>query len=53
MKDIKRQTEIRLTRFDRCRHFFRYDAARAQDTVERFQKFLEEHRNALVALQIL
>ena len=30
-----------------------YDAARAQDTIERFRQFLAEQRDTLVALQIL
>ena len=30
-----------------------YDDAGAQDTVERFRQFLDEHRDTLVALQIL
>jgi type I restriction enzyme R subunit len=54
LKDIKRQTEIRIDTVSTDAVISSgYDAARAQDTVERFQKFLEEHRNALVALQIL
>ncbi len=54
LKDIKRQTEIRIDEISTdlvissgC------DATRAQDTTERFRQFLAEHRDTLVALQIL
>ena len=54
LKDIKRQTEIRIDTISTDAVISSgYDAARAQDDVERFRKFLDEHRDTLVALQIL
>jgi type I restriction enzyme R subunit len=54
LKDIKRQTEIRIDTISTDAVISSgYDAARAQDTVERFRQFLAEHRDTLVALQIL
>jgi type I restriction enzyme, R subunit len=54
LKDIKRQTEIRIDEISTDLVISSgYDAARAQDTVERFRQFLAEHRDTLVALQIL
>jgi len=54
LKDIKRQTEIRIDTISTDAVISSgYDAARAQDTLERFRKFLDEHRDTLVALQIL
>jgi type I restriction enzyme R subunit len=54
LKDIKRQTEIRIDTVSTDAVISSgYDAARAEDTVERFRRFLAEHRDTLVALQIL
>jgi type I restriction enzyme R subunit len=54
LKDIKRQTEIRIDEISTDLVISSgYDAARAQDTIERFRQFLAEHRDTLVALQIL
>src|SRR6266481_1390397 len=54
LKDIKRQTEIRIDAISTDAVISSgYDAARAQDTVERFRQFLSEHRDILTALQIL
>jgi type I restriction enzyme, R subunit len=54
LKDIKRQTEIRIDTISTDAVISSgYDAARAQDTVERFRQFLAEHRDTLTALQIL
>jgi len=54
LKDIKRQTEIRIDTISTDTVISSgYDAARAQDTVERFRRFLIEHRDTLTALQIL
>jgi type I restriction enzyme R subunit len=54
LKDIKRQTEIRIDTISTDAVISSgYDAARAQNTVERFRQFLAEHRDTLVALQIL
>ena len=54
LKDIKRQTEIRIDTVSTDAVISSgYEAARAQDTVERFRRFLAEHRDTLVALQIL
>jgi type I restriction enzyme R subunit len=54
LKDIKRQTEIRIDTISTDAVISSgYDAASAQDTVERFRQFLAEHRDTLVALQIL
>ena len=54
LKDIKRLTEIRVDAISTDTVISSgYDAVRAQDAVERFQKFLAEHRDTLVALQIL
>jgi type I restriction enzyme R subunit len=54
LKDIKRQIEIRIDTISTDAVISSgYDAARAQDTVERFRQFLAEHRDRLVALQIL
>jgi type I restriction enzyme R subunit len=54
LKEIKRQTEIRIDTISTDAVISSgYDAARAQDTLERFRQFLAEHRDTLVALQIL
>ena len=54
LKDIKRQTEIRIDEISTDLVISSgYDAARAQDTIERFRQFLAEQRDTLVALQIL
>jgi type I restriction enzyme R subunit len=54
LKDIKRQTEIRIDTISTDAVISSgYDAARAQDTVKRFQRFLAEHSDTLTALQIL
>ena len=54
LKDIKRQTEIRIDTVSTDAVISSgYDAARAQDTVERFRQFLAEHRDTLVALQVI
>ncbi len=54
LKDVKRQTEIRIDKISTDAVISSgYDAARAQDTIERFRQFLAEHRDTLVALQIL
>jgi type I restriction enzyme R subunit len=54
LKDIKRQTEISIDTISTDAVVSSgYDAARAQDTVERFRRFLAEHRDTLTALQIL
>jgi type I restriction enzyme R subunit len=54
LKDIKRQTEIRIDTVSTDAVISSgYDAAGAQDTVDRFRRFLAEHRDTLVALQIL
>jgi type I restriction enzyme, R subunit len=54
LKDIKRQTEIRIDTISTDAVISSgYDAARAQDTVERFRQFLAERRDTLTALQIL
>ena len=54
LRDIKRQTEIRIDEISTDLVISSgYDAARAQDTIERFRQFLAEHRDTLVALQIL
>ena len=48
LKDIKRQTEIRIDTISTDAVISSgYDAARAQDTVERFRQFLAEHRDTL------
>jgi type I restriction enzyme R subunit len=54
LKDIKRQTEIRIDTVSTDAVISSgYDAARAQDTADRFRQFLAENRDTLVALQIL
>jgi type I restriction enzyme R subunit len=54
LKEIKRQTEIHIDTISTDTVISSgYDAARAQDTVERFRQFLSEHRDTLTALQIL
>ena len=54
LKDIKRATEIRIDTISTDAVVSSgYDEARAQDTVERFRRFLDEHRDTLTALQIL
>ena len=54
LKDIKRQTEIRIDTISTDAVISSgYDAARAQDTIERFRQFLAEHRDTLVALQVI
>jgi len=54
LKDIKRATEIRIDTISTDAVVSSgYDEARAQDTVGRFQRFLDEHRDTLTALQIL
>jgi type I restriction enzyme R subunit len=54
LKDIKRQTEIRIDTISTDAVISSgYDATRAQDTIKRFRQFLTEHRDTLVALQIL
>jgi len=54
LKDIKRLTEIRIDTISTDAVISSgYDEARAQDTVERFRRFLTEHRDTLTALQIL
>ena len=54
LKDIKRATEIRIDTISTDAVVSSgYDEARAQDTTGRFRRFLDEHRDTLVALQIL
>jgi type I restriction enzyme R subunit len=54
LKDIKRATEIRIDTISTDAVVSSgYDEARAQDTVGRFRRFLDEHRDTLTALQIL
>ncbi len=54
LKDVKRQTEIHIDTISTDAVISSgYDAARAQDTVERFRQFLTEHRDTVTALQIL
>jgi type I restriction enzyme R subunit len=54
LKDIKRATEIRIDTISTDAVVSSgYDEARAQDTVGRFRRFLDEHRDILAALQIL
>lgn len=54
LKDIKRATEIRIDTISTDAVISSgYDEARAQDTVGRFRRFLDEHRDTLTALQIL
>jgi type I restriction enzyme, R subunit len=54
LKDIKRQTEIRIDTISTDAVISSgYDAATAQESVERFRQFLAERRDTLVALQIL
>src|SRR5207302_10997843 len=46
LKDFKRQTEIRIDTISTdAINSSGYDAARAQDTIERFRQFLAEHRD--------
>jgi type I restriction enzyme, R subunit len=54
LKDIKRQTEIRIDTISSDMVISSgFDAARAQNAVERFRQFLAEQRDTLTALQIL
>jgi type I restriction enzyme R subunit len=54
LKDMKRATEIRIDTISTDAVISSgYDEARAQDTTARFRRFLDEHRDTLVALQIL
>jgi type I restriction enzyme R subunit len=54
LKDAKRQTEIRIDTISADAVVSSgYDENRAHSTVEKFQKFLGENRDRLVALQIL
>jgi type I restriction enzyme R subunit len=54
LKDMKRATEIRIDLISTDAVVSSgYDEKRAQDTTGRFRRFLDEHRDTLVALQIL
>jgi type I restriction enzyme R subunit len=54
LKDVKRATEIRIDTISIDAIVSSgYDEARAQDTTGRFRRFLDEHQDTLVALQIL
>jgi type I restriction enzyme R subunit len=54
LKDVKRATEIRIDTISTDTVVSSgYDEARAQDTTGRFRRFLHEHQDKLVALQIL
>jgi type I restriction enzyme R subunit len=54
LKDIKRTTEIRIDTISTDAVISSgYDEARAQTTVEKFKRFLEDHQDRLVALQVL
>jgi type I restriction enzyme, R subunit len=54
LKDIKRQTEIRIDVISTDAVISSgYDTPAPRNTVERFRQFLAEHRDTLVALQIL
>jgi type I restriction enzyme, R subunit len=54
LKDIKHATEIRIDTISTDAVVSSgYDEAKAQDTTGRFRRFLDEHKDTLVALQIL
>jgi type I restriction enzyme R subunit len=54
LKDIKRATEIRIDTISTDMVVSSgYDEARAQHTTGRFRRFLDEHQDTLIALQIL
>jgi type I restriction enzyme, R subunit len=54
LKDVKRATEIRIDTISTDTVVSSgYDEASAQDTTGRFRRFLDEHRDTLIALQIL
>ena len=54
LKDIKRETEIKIDTISVDTVVSSgYDERRAHDTVDRFRRFLDEHRDTLVALQLL
>jgi type I restriction enzyme R subunit len=54
LKDVKRATEIRIDTISTDTVVSSgYDEARAQDTTGRFRRFLDEHQDTLIALQIL
>lgn len=54
LKDVKRATEIRIDTISTDTVVSSgYDEAHAQDTTGPFRRFLDEHRDALIALQIV
>src|SRR5207237_4233721 len=54
LKDVKRATEIRIDTISTDTVVSSgYDEKTAQDTTGRFRRFLDEHQDKLVALQIL
>ena len=54
LKDVKRATEIRIDTISTDAIISSgYDEARALDTTGRFRRFIDEHRDRLIALQIL
>jgi type I restriction enzyme R subunit len=54
LKDVKHATEIHIDTISTDAVVSSgYDEARAQDTTGRFRRFLDEHQDTLVALQIL
>jgi type I restriction enzyme R subunit len=54
LKDVKRATEIRIDTISTDTVVSSgYDEARAQETTGRFRRFLDEHQDTLIALQIL